>query len=357
MAVYQFSALADGQAISFNPSVDQLNFDQTTDQRRGGDDRDRRHGPSVHRGGKSIALSNTAITQLAGSNITFANGSLLLVGDNSAVGTNDHAANTLIGGAGADQIQGLGGNDSINGGGGNDWISGGSGNDTLTAAAGGHVRLLPVRDRSRRHPHRLRRQQLGQHPPRLVDVHSIGAVGRFAAGDVRFFAGTAAHDADDRIIYNSATGQLWYDADGNGSGSAELIATLSTRPGMVANDIWVFGTTTPPPPPPPSGQTINGTAGDDSLVGGTATTRSTASPAVTGSKGAGATTRSMPVTVMTVLMGRRGRHAERRTGQRQLHHRRCRFADRCRRKRRDLQLGLLDPGSGVRGARVARGGD
>ena len=30
MAVYQFSALADGQAISFNPTADRLNFDQTT---------------------------------------------------------------------------------------------------------------------------------------------------------------------------------------------------------------------------------------------------------------------------------------------------------------------------------------
>jgi Ca2+-binding RTX toxin-like protein len=79
---------------------------------------------------------------------------------------------------------------------------------------------------------------------------------------VRFFAGTAAHDADDRIIYNSATGQLWYDADGNGSGSAELIATLSTKPNMLANDIWVFGTVTPPPPPG-----INGTSGDDTITG------------------------------------------------------------------------------------------
>ena len=29
MAVYQFSALADGQAISFSPNSDVLNFDQS----------------------------------------------------------------------------------------------------------------------------------------------------------------------------------------------------------------------------------------------------------------------------------------------------------------------------------------
>src|SRR5207248_6512592 len=79
---------------------------------------------------------------------------------------------------------------------------------------------------------------------------------------------TGGHDVDDRIIYNTSTGQLFYDADGNGPGAAQLIATLEGAPPLVATDINVFGNAAPPPPPP-SGQTINGTAGNDSLVGGT----------------------------------------------------------------------------------------
>jgi serralysin len=55
-----------------------------------------------------------------------------------------------------------------------------------------------------------------------------------------FFAGAAAHDSDDRIIYNSATGQLFYDADGNGAGAAVLFATLQNLPVLTASDFTVI---------------------------------------------------------------------------------------------------------------------
>jgi serralysin len=50
----------------------------------------------------------------------------------------------------------------------------------------------------------------------------------------------AAADADDRIIYNSATGQLYFDADGAG-GAGVLFATLGTDLALTSADFIVGG--------------------------------------------------------------------------------------------------------------------
>lgn len=63
------------------------------------------------------------------------------------------------------------------------------------------------------------------------------AVGSFQATALAY--GTAALDADDRLIYDGATGRLWYDADGSGSGAQELVATLANRAALDAGDIFL----------------------------------------------------------------------------------------------------------------------
>ena len=55
-----------------------------------------------------------------------------------------------------------------------------------------------------------------------------------------FVIGTQAADADDRIIYNQATGALLFDADGSGSGAAVQFATLDTHPTITASDFAVI---------------------------------------------------------------------------------------------------------------------
>jgi hypothetical protein len=68
-------------------------------------------------------------------------------------------------------------------------------------------------------------------------------VGTFGANDARFFAGAGAgggHDADDRVIFNTTTGQLYYDDDGSGAHAAQLIATFQASTSVAAADISVI---------------------------------------------------------------------------------------------------------------------
>src|SRR5262249_7844365 len=90
--------------------------------------------------------------------------------------------------------------------------------------------------------------------------------GFFAPNDARFWSSSSgvAHDASDRVVYNTSNGDLWYDADGNGVGAAQLIANMDwgTIPTLSATDFIVVNGTS-------SGQTIDGTAGDASVTGTT----------------------------------------------------------------------------------------
>ena len=53
--------------------------------------------------------------------------------------------------------------------------------------------------------------------------------------------GTQAADADDRIIYNQATGALLFDADGSGGASSAVqFATLDGAPIITASDFTVI---------------------------------------------------------------------------------------------------------------------
>ena len=46
-------------------------------------------------------------------------------------------------------------------------------------------------------------------------------------------------DADDRILYDAATGNLFYDADGVGGTAAILIATLAGQPSLTVSDLEI----------------------------------------------------------------------------------------------------------------------
>lgn len=68
----------------------------------------------------------------------------------------------------------------------------------------------------------------------------VGSDGALAATAFRAGLGaTQAVDFDDRVIYDTAAGNLYYDADGGGGGGALLVAHLNGNPNLVANDILV----------------------------------------------------------------------------------------------------------------------
>ena len=54
-----------------------------------------------------------------------------------------------------------------------------------------------------------------------------------------FKIGTAAADADDRIIYNSTSGALFFDSNGNAAGGSTLFARLSKGLALTSSDFLV----------------------------------------------------------------------------------------------------------------------
>lgn len=208
-------------------------------------------------------------------------------------------ANVLNGSVGNDTLQGLGGGDVLVGGAGNDALDGGAGGDTLSYAGSSlavYVRLFNGTvfggdangDTIAGFENVLGSSQaddlVGSASANLLDgalgndtLSGLGGadVFRFStalgganvdtisgysvAEDViqldntvftgltagtltagAFNTGLAASQADDRIVYNAATGMLLFDADGSGAGAAIQFATLGIGLAMTASEFVVI---------------------------------------------------------------------------------------------------------------------
>jgi Ca2+-binding RTX toxin-like protein len=156
------------------------------------------------------------------------------------VGTGSNISGT----AGNDTLVGTTGNDTIFGNSGNDWIEGRGGNDTLSGGSG--LDSYVFREFGAANADALNNFDGNNWDSLRFDsgaFTALGGPGHFAAGDARFFAGagaTGGHDADDRIVYNTSSGQLYYDADGAGGADSQLVATIQGAAPVVAPDIWVI---------------------------------------------------------------------------------------------------------------------
>src|SRR5688572_7127892 len=199
----------------------------------------------------------TAIVVDFGTGTATGSGTVSFSGIERVVATfaDDH----LIGAAGAQNLSGVGGHDTLEGRAGNDWLWGGAGSDRFVFRETGAANADNIGDFA------------GAADSIVLDatvMTALGAEGQFSAGDARFVANAdgTAQDSSDRVVYNTATRQLFYDADGNGSGVAQVIATLQSGATLSATNIVVEGGGTPPPGGATEGDdVIVGTEGDDTI--------------------------------------------------------------------------------------------
>ena len=145
---------------------------------------------------------------------------------------------TIKGNSAANYLFGFDGNDNIDGGAGNDQIEGGHGKDTLKGGAGGDTFIFrspfdgtidTLLDFNAAEGDRIQ-----------LDHNIFTGLQKGGLSAEQMVKGTEAKDADDRIIYNQATGELAYDADGNGSGAAVTIARLGINTELEQNHIQII---------------------------------------------------------------------------------------------------------------------
>jgi Ca2+-binding RTX toxin-like protein len=153
-------------------------------------------------------------------------------------GSGNEAANAVTGNVAANGLRGLDGSDTLTGGDGSDTLAGGAGNDSLVGGAGQVVFRFDTALDALDNVDRIDGFQSGDDRIEL-DISVFTAIGGAGVlGADAFVVGTAAADGSDRIVYDPATGQLFYDADGDGAGAAVLFATLEPNTTVAAGDLW-----------------------------------------------------------------------------------------------------------------------
>lgn len=164
---------------------------------------------------------------------------LILTGVAALSGTGNVLANSITGNAGNNILKGLGGSDSLRGGGGDDRLIGGPGNDRLTGSGGRNAFQFDAALDATTNVDRIVDFDPGKDVMRLIGAvfPTLSTAGVLAAGAFR--VGAAAGDANDRILYDPASGALRYDADGTGATAAVRFATLISTPDLTSANFVV----------------------------------------------------------------------------------------------------------------------
>ncbi|MFH0784535.1 MAG: calcium-binding protein, partial [Pseudomonadota bacterium] len=157
---------------------------------------------------------------------------LKLTGTAAINGTGNSLANLLTGNSAANTLLGGSGNDTLNGQAGSDILTGGSGNDTFVfnTALNAATNKDSISDFT-----------LGQDKIELQRsiFTSLPVESTLLSQYFNASVSGAAADDNDYILYNTTSGALLYDADGNGQGVAIEFATLTNKPAITAGDFLI----------------------------------------------------------------------------------------------------------------------
>ncbi len=149
--------------------------------------------------------------------------------ENAATKTGNDDNNRLTGKSGDDLIDGKAGDDMIWGKGGNDVLTGGAGEDRFTFDTRlGNTNVDTILD-----------FDADEDTIRLNDS-VFAELKRGKLSKENFVIGAAAKDDDDYIIYNSKTGALYYDVDGEDSAAAVQFAVIENRAKLASADFIVI---------------------------------------------------------------------------------------------------------------------
>jgi Ca2+-binding RTX toxin-like protein len=170
--------------------------------------------------GTDTVLTSVSYVLTAGADIEF-----LATTDDNGTGIID-----LTGNAAGNVVRGNNGNNVIGGGDGNDELTGRSGQDRFVF----NTALNPTSNLDEITDFNVADDTI------LLDdtVFTTLAAGSLVAD--QFVIGTAAQDANDRIVYNSATGALFYDTDGVGAAAAVQFSELSAGLALTHLDFLVI---------------------------------------------------------------------------------------------------------------------
>ncbi len=166
---------------------------------------------------------------------------LTLTGSADIDGTGNDKGNDIVGNSGNNVLSGEGGKDTILGGGGNDQIHGGLGADILVGGSGQDLFVFDVMETSGNRD-TIRDFTVGTDTV-VLDAATFTGFDGDAAGFIdasRFGTGTEATTLDQRLVYNTTSGILYYDADGSDVTIDQVaIAYFDNKAALSAEDIFL----------------------------------------------------------------------------------------------------------------------